>query len=326
MINSSRNNKNFKNKNKEKKMSKLFSKNTIVSCIYRDKLRVVEITGVRNLVKAPLEQENQSDNSAGSKYLYTVMCYEDGSFRTFYDTGMTEVVVLSNKDFTNGKLKDRFDRFKKEYDDKQERLHKEKIRKIEEMSIPVSGLSPQENADRLQLDDIRSDTRVEVVFYETDEHGRHKSRVAKYSSHNVEEGIMIVYHPGINTYSKIKTERVQALHILDENGYKTQPSPYEGLTLNPMFHIPEYEVENGYSDEFWSALNDFLEPVASAKLSHRTPKTYRFVFRGGEGYSDKNVFAYRKWSDGKNIEITLCANGRVVRPVSIAQIQDIIQI
>jgi len=303
---------------------KLIPKNSIISCLYHGSLRIVEVTHVRNLTKEPLEQERKSEHVEGAKYLYTVISYGNGSVCDFYDTDMSDVVVLSGKDFTVGKLKERFDKFKKAHIVEQERLQKEKEQEILKQSIPTSGLSPKEDVERLHLDDIRINARIEVVLFETDEEGECKCKFARYTSYSIDYGTVTVFHPGIEVFSHICLDSIKAIYILDEDGCKTPPDPYDGLTLHPQFTIPEYEVQNGYSDEFWFALDDFLDTTSDAIESNDTPKTYRFVLQGGNGYFDKHVCDFKRVQDGKDIEIILCTNGINARPFSIGQFQDII--
>ena len=307
---------------------KTVSKGSIISCVYRyaniEEVQVVEIVEVRNLAKQPLTQEEKptvlyDTELINSKYLYVARCYRDGSIVWLFDTCMSDVVVLSDKHFTVGKLKERFDKFKKEHDAYLERLQKKEEQERLEDVIPTSGLSWQEDYERLHLDDIRNDASVEVVLFEQNEDGRCKSKHAKYSGYNEQERVVIVYHPGINIHSKIPINRIQAIYLLDDNGSKTPPDPYDGLTLNSRFHIPGYEIEQGYSDAFWDALSCFLNTDASCN------KKYRFILQGGLGYFDKYVCNIQRWQDDKDIEVRLCAaHGINTKPFSLGQFQDII--
>jgi len=309
---------------------KTITKHSIISCIYHSELYIVEITGIRNLSKEPLEQIDKSEGyfdglaREKAKFIYTAIRYEDGSVCTFYDAGMSEVIVLSGKDFTVGKLKERFDRFRKEHAAEQERVQKEKEQESAIQAIPVSGLTPKEDAERLLVEDIRENARVEVVFYEFDTEGKHKSKYARFSGCNLEEGVVILYHPGINTFSKVPMNRIKSIYVLDEDGIKTPPSPYDGLTMNPLFNIPDYEIQGGYSEEFWNALNGFLDTTADALETVGPPKVYRFVLQGGLGHFDKHVCDYKRVQDGRDIEVTLCTNGVNTKPFSIGQFCDII--
>ena len=306
---------------------KILTKGSIISCVYHyahiEEVQVVEIVEARSLTKESISPEEMPviwDNvPSTARYLYMVRCYRDGSINWFFDTYMSDVVVLSDKHFTIGKLKERFDRFKKEHAAEMERFRKaeEQVRLKE--SIPTSGLSFQEDVERLHLDDIREDASVEVVLFEKNKEGRHKSKKAKYYGYESIEQVVIVYHPGINTCSKFPINRVRAVYLTDDTGSKTPPDPYAGLAFNLNFHIPDYEIEHGYSNAFWNALSYFLNTDPSYN------KKYRFVLQGGLGYFDKYVCDVKQCQDRGDIEVRLCtAHGNKSKPFSIGQFQDII--
>lgn len=138
------------------------TKGTIVSCIYKDKLRIVEVIQVRDLRKHPLTSEGRSEHCERSKYLYQVLAY-GGEFRQMYSGGMSEITVLSNSSFINAKLRSRFDNAKAKYKlETEERSRAEAARAEQELT----ATDAEGHVERLQLKDIPNNTKVRVVFYD----------------------------------------------------------------------------------------------------------------------------------------------------------------
>jgi len=259
-------------------MTRIF-KQTIISCVYREKLRIVEVLKVRDLTKDPLNQASVSEHFEGSRYLYTVMQYEDGQIKSFYSGGMSDIVVLSNSDFQNGKLKARFDNFRK--------IAKQKAEAQE------SGLTPEQDAERLHLNDTANNAKIRVNFYGG------QSKVARYGSWaNVDgQGILYVLNTGINVFSKLKMNKIQSIYLFDDKDSLAPTDPYQGVINNEAFKIPDYEIEMGYSDAFCDALKNFA-------TGHQK---FRFILPNG-GFYDKFVTEWGRIS-GKDIVVTLSVDG-----------------
>jgi len=280
-------------------------RNDIVSCVYREKLRIVRIEEVRNLTKNPVENST-SEHFTEAKYLYTVLEY-GGCYKSFYDAGMTEITILSNKHFINASLNQRFDKFRGE--------HRKKAEAHE------SKLTAEENAERLMLGDIPSGTKVRVVLYNG------KTKTGRYGEHRA--GVIYVLNGGINTYTGIQTTKIRSIELLEvqleapKEVPEQVPDPYSGLAQSPRFGIPDYEKKLGYSTEFWNAFVEFAKTM-DLYPGHK----YRFILSDG-GHFDKRISRYYKLIatypiDGDDIIITLIADNGKEKEFSLSVFKEII--
>ena len=268
----------------------------ICSCVYREKLRIVQVEEIRDLTKEPVEGST-SEHYTGSRYLYIVMQYEDGSFRAFYDMGMTAVTILSNRQFINANLKKRFDNFKEEN------------RKSQEMreEIALREAASEEHYQRLTLGDIANNARVRVIL----DNG--KKKTGRYGEHR--SGVVYLYNPGINTFTKIPTSKINRIELLGEATVK-ETDPHAGLAQHPAFIIPEYEKESGYSPAFWSAFIDFTKTIQTSP-GHK----YRLILPNG-GYFDKRIKDYQRFDN--DIVLTLQSDNDEEKEFSLSVFNEMV--
>jgi len=288
-------------------MTKL-RKGNIVSCFYNDQTRIVEIVKIRDLTKDPIDGESLSDHHKGSRFLYTVLTYI-GEFRSFYDKGMTEVIVLSDDNFINGKLKARFDEFKKYYKKKTE--------------DQTSGCTPEQDCERLGLNNIHQGAKIKVEFYGG------KTKTARLVRFTCEDniGILTVLNPGINVHSKIRTDKIKALYILEEQGNKLPVDPYMGMGMHELFEIPPYEIEYKFTQEFRKAFRAFIGYHEGYPCCDRK---YRFILKGGAGFYDKHLVGLQDYDDDMTISISASKEplleGKEIRPFSLQNFESIIRL
>jgi len=296
-------------------------KGSIVSFHYGGVLKIAEITVVRNLQKQPLDYFCYGTENA--KYLYTTVDY-DGNQGSYFDASMKDVVVLSNGQFCNVGLLKHFSKIKETIAE----LKRAELAKI------TSG----NHIERLGLANLK-EGKIKVVLING------KSKTVRYVGYgndcNGEFGIVHCV-PGIEVNSRIPAKQIH--YIVPEYTGELAPVTKVVLADNeaygdtivtttvetieveetieakecPVFEIPEYEIEQGFSDEFWHHFKLFMS----------VRDKYGFVLRDGKASKVAQVLDWVRVTkeDHRDVIITLKIEGNGIITDTIKLFKEIVLI